>query len=192
MTNRIVSVLVLALTFLLTFTASAFAAGAGVPDESLVDLAKPVFQAVMSGNYVLAAAAALVLVVAAVARRAPASWTWVRADWGRALLVFLGSFGGAAATALTASAAVTWAVAYMSVKVAFAAAGGYSLLKPLIKALEVRAPAWLAPLFKVLGWVFNGIGTSPVVKAEAAGDAAVKADPPTGVEGVVGEPTDVP
>ncbi len=196
--KRLLSLLPMVLVFIFSFAGTALAAGAVAPaDGSLLDLAKPVLDAVMHGQWFLAAAGALVLTAALAKRQLAPHVPWLRTDWGAALLVVVGSFGGAVFTALVAAgpgAVMSSALAYTAIKVALAAAGGYSLLKPLIKLAQAQAPAWLQPVLAVLAWVFeSGIGTSPdVAAAEAAGDVAVKAKPPTGAAGIVGKPRDIP
>jgi hypothetical protein len=179
---------------LLAFAGTASAAGAAAPEDgNILDLAKPVFDAVMAGNYWLGAAAALVLLVAAT-RRYGAKWFpralgWVNSSWGTPVAVLLASFGGAMATALAAGSGPSLAMVKVAFGIAITAAGGYKLVKelavPLLTKLRDKLPAWARPLVDVLLWAFQ---RDPVAKAEAAGDAAVADKPSTGIAGVVGEP----
>lgn len=187
----------LAILAFLSFTTAVFAGGAVTPeDSSLLDLAKPVYDAVMGGQYWLAASFALVLVVAAFKRYAPGrAGEWARTDLGGSLLVLLASFGGALATGLLAvgTNAMTLALAFTALKVAFGAAGGYALIKkilvPILRRVAEKVPAWMKPIFTVALWAFES--HTPVAVAEKAGDEAVKNNPAEGANGVVGEPTDI-
>jgi len=199
MRDRIFTTVLVALVGVLSFGASAWAAGAATPDDgSLLDLARPVFDAVMHGQGWLAAALALVLVVAATRRYAP-KWfpnrmSWLTTDAGSTLATFLLSLGGAFATAFAAGAGPSIAVAKMSLGVALGAAGGYQALKhliaPLLRALRDKLPPFARPVLDMILWVFDK--PSRAADAEAAGDAAVKAKPGTGIAGVTGAPKDWP
>lgn len=165
--------------------------------DTLLDSARPVLDAVMSGHYVYAAALALVVLVAAL-RKHGADWSpkylsWTRTDWGSPLLVLLASFAGALATALAAGAAPSLAIMSTALGVAVTAAGGFKMAKelvaPLLRAVRSRLPAKLQPLVSLLLWVFDK--PDRAAEAKAAGDAAVKASPPTGAAGVVGAPREV-
>lgn len=192
--NQLVTALLSLLVLLLMFGVAAAGVGAVAPDESLIALAKPVIDALLSGNPGLAAALALVLAAAVARRYGSKRFPFLATDAGGALLVLVGSFGGAAATALTGGAAVSLGLAWKALLVAFAASGGYATVKrllvtPLLRPLYEKAPAWLKPVLALVLWVFDQ--PDPVSKAEAAGNAAVAAKPPTGAAGVVGEPRDV-
>jgi hypothetical protein len=179
------------LAFIGTATAQA---AAGVGDASLLDLARPVYDAIMAGNYTAAAAFALVLIVALVKRHAAPRVAFLRSDLGAALLVLALSFGGALGTAALAGGAVGVALFTGAAKVAFYAAGGFALAKkllaPLLERLAARAPAWLSPLFAVVLWIFDR--PSAVEKAEAAGAKALDANPPKGADAVTGSPDALP
>lgn len=159
-----------------------------VAEPGLLDLAKPILEAVRSGQGFAAAALALVFAVAAVRRYASPRFPWLASDVGGTLLNLLASLGGALATALAAGTAPSLGLLASALGVAFAAAGGYSaakrLLAPLLEKLKSKAPAWAAPIFDLALWVFAK--PSAVAKAEAAGAAAVEAHPPGGLEGIAG------
>lgn len=129
----------------------------------LIDLAKPVLDAVLGGNYMYAAALALVLGVALLRRFGGAKYPILASKKAAPFMVLAGSFGAALATSLSAGAGVSLVMAWGAIKVAVAAAGGYALLKPIL----ARVP-YLGALF------------STRVRAKAAGRAAVKADPSDG------------
>jgi hypothetical protein len=191
MKQRIVSIAALVAVSLVAFTATAFAAGVAAPsDGSWLDLARPVVDAVMSGNYLAASALALVLVVAAARKYGASRWAFLGTDAGGSLLVLLGAFGGAVASAALGGASWSLDLLWTALKVAAGAAGGYSLIKRLLLPLVEKLPPWLSwvayPLQLVL-WVFESRGKA----ATAAGERALRAKPSTGIEGVTGKPRDL-
>lgn len=198
--RKIISVVAMAVAWLVVFTGTAFAAQAtGVPDAGeLIELAKPVYQAIMSGQYWSAAALALVVVCGAIRAYLAPRVPFFRTDAGGTLLLLLASFGGAVATLLAAAGltAPTWQLCVAAFGVAASAAGGYTMVKrlalPVLAWLERLSPPWLKPLFQLVPWLFDVItGAGAVRKAEDAGAAAVAAKPSTGAAGVVGTPRDV-
>ena len=191
--KKIYTTMALTAITLVSFTAAALAAGAVVPaDGSLIDLFKPIYEAMMGRHWWLGGSLTLVFCVAVFKKCAPAKWQeWSNGDVGGAVLVLVGSFGGALATGLLAigTDAVTLALAWTALKVALGAAGGYSLIKKLLGPIAAKAPLWMQPVLNVLLWMFN---SSPaIVKAEEAGKAAVAAAPGAGVVVIVGEFTEI-
>lgn len=184
---------------LVGFTASAHAAEAVVDDGNLVELARPVFDEIMKGNYVAASALTLVLLVALVKRYAPGKFgQFVHSDVGGALTTLLMSFGGALATATMGGAAWSWGMFWAAGGIALTAAGGYSLIKklivePLLRPLMSKLPAWARPILAMVMWVFDKPTTSAqaIKAAEVAGDVAVITNPATGADGVTGEAKDL-
>lgn len=177
-----------------TFTATASAASAVSPDDgSLLDLAKPVLDAIMHGQWAFAAALALILAVTLTKRYLGDKIPWLHSDAGGAVLALLGAFGGALATSLAAGAAPTWIMAWMAVKVAVGAAGAYSMIRkllvPWIAKLRDKLPGALRPVLDLVLWVFDK--QDPIARAERAGDAAVKAKPASGAAGVTGKPDEL-
>lgn len=184
--------------FLFTFSATAFAAGEVTPtDGSLVDLARPIFDQVMAGHWIAASALALVFVVAVAKRYAPGkAGEFLHTDAGGSLATLLMSFGSALGLATVGGAPWTWGMLVTAMTVAFAAAGGYALIKklivePLTKSAwyNTKAPLWLKSALSIVLWMFDRRVAE--TKAVAAGQAAVEANPPTGVSGVVGDPTEI-
>ncbi len=175
------------------FTATSVAATAVAPDGDLLGLLKPIYDAVMSGNKWAAAALALVAVVALLRKYVAPRWAFLMGDAGGSLLALLASFGGASATALLAGAGMSWALLWMSVKVALTAAGGYTLIKRLIVGplmpLINKLPAWARIPLQAALWMFGN--PNAIKEAEAAGAAAVAANPSAGTNGITGTPTDV-
>lgn len=198
-TRNILAMLSVVGLMLISFVATAFAAGAATPDDgSLLDLARPVFDEIMKGHYIAAAAFSLVLAVALFKRYAPGKLgAFAHSDAGGALTTLLMSFGGAVATATMGGATWHWSMLWMSATVAFAAAGGYTMLKILIVEplrasawYKNKAPAWFKAALQVVFWVFDKREPAADAAADAtkAGDDAVAANPPGGAESVVGKP----
>lgn len=194
------SALIVSLAFigLLSFAGFALAAGAAAPsttDGSLLDLAKPVYDAFMGGHYAYGAALLVVLMVALAKKYLGDKIPWLHSDAGGSLLALLAAMSAAVAAGLaTPGASITLALLKSSLLVGIGAAGGYAMLKnliiePLLKPLAAKAPAWMQPLFQLIFWIFDK--PSPTETANAAGDAAVIATPGSGVDGVIGASTDV-
>lgn len=169
------------------FMVSAQAAQSMSPDDgSILDLAKPVFDELMKGHFVASAALALILCVALVKRYAPGKvGDFVHSDAGGSLTSLLMAFGGALATATIGGAPWTWAMLWTAATVAVTASGGYVLLKklvvePILKPLSTKTPAWMAPAWGLIFWIFDK-RIAAAEAAQKAGDAAVVANPPTGV-----------
>lgn len=185
------SFLVAMVVCLFSFTGTSLAFAQASPDNgNILDLAKPVLDAVMGGRFAYAASLALVLLVALGRRYGVSRWKFLATDAGGSLLVLLGAFGGALATALAAGAGMSWGLLWAAVGVAVSASGGYTLVKrlvvdPLLRPLASKAPKWAQPLFKLLLWIFDN---QSVAKAEAAGEAAVEAKPSAGLP----TPNDLP
>lgn len=203
-----VAVLVALAAFFGALTATAFAsssimsvaAGSGsaadVPgptDPPILDLIRPIYDAVVHGQYWLGAAAGLVLAVALTRRYLGPKFPILHSDAGGALLTLAASFGAAVATALAAGGAVmSLHLAWIALLVAISAAGGYSLLNKLLRPLEDLAPAWMQPVFRIITWIFDKpSAATEEAEAAAAGDAAVAARPSTGIAGIAGKPRDV-
>lgn len=193
MTSKIFAALAAVFALLVCFAGSAFATGQATPEDgSLLDLARPVYDAVMHGQWWLAAAGALVLVAAAARKYLAPRYPWASGPAGSALIVLVGSLGGAAVTALVAmgpGAVMSWALAWTALKVAIAAAGGYGLAKalvvdPLLKPWASKAPGWLQAPLKALIWAFDHIPVGdkeeprkPVEDHRDAPTAAYERDP---------------
>lgn len=181
------------------FVVSANATSTVSPDDgSLLDLARPIFDEIMKGHYIAAAALGLIFSVALIKRYAPGKFgAFVHSDAGGSLTTLLMSFGGALATATMGGAAWTWGMLPAAGKVAFFAAGGYVLLKklivePLLKPLSMKTPAWMMPMWGLLFFVFDKkvSEADALAGAKAAGDTAVLANPATGT-GVLPEAKDI-
>ncbi|MGN6108547.1 MAG: hypothetical protein ACTHU0_25805 [Kofleriaceae bacterium] len=188
------------LALIVAFAGTAVAAGAISPEDgSLLDYAKPVLDAIVGGQWWLAASLAIVLIAPAVYRYLPDSLggKHARSPIGKIAIVFLMAFGGGLANGVVAngaSGAMTSAIALAALKIALAAVGGYSVIYKIVTEFvatawyEEHAPTWLkTAVSTLLGW----ITADPVAKAEAAGKKAVAVNPPTGANGVAGTPTDL-
>ncbi len=185
--RKITTATLFAILAYFSFIGVALAQGAVIPEDgSILDLAKPVYEAILGGQYWLGAMLGLILATTAAKRYLPGkAGEWVNGDYGQPLTVVAIAFGGAAAATLVAmgpGAVLTGTLAWASLKIAASAAGGYALLKtllvPFLLKLEPKAPAWLKWIFPMLLWAFS----KPTAKAAAAkaGDAAVAAKPATG------------
>lgn len=194
MTKKVLAIASLVGLMLVGMVATTFAAGSTLPeDTSLLDLARPVYDQIMAHNYLAAAALALVFMVALVKRYAPGKLgAIVHSDAGGAATTFLMSLGGAVATATIGGATWHWSMLSTAGLVAFAAAGGYTLIKKLIieplrssSWYQNKAPALLKTVLGLVFWMFDK--PDAVADAEATGDAAVEAKPATGAAGVIGD-----
>lgn len=132
-------------------------------DQALQQQISEVLRELVAGHYAYAAALLLVLSVALVRRYATDRVAWLRTDQGGAALVLLGAFGGAIVAAASGTRDVTWALAQDAAIVAFAASGGYSLIKrlvitPYVAPLAQRPDAWGA-VAKLIVWIFDTKGS---------------------------------
>jgi hypothetical protein len=189
-TPMIKSISFAAFAGLTTFTATAAASNAVDESGSILDIAKPIYTAIMGGSYTLAAALALVLVCALLKRYGAKYLPALHSDIGGVALTLTTSFGGAIATALTGGGVVSVALLVTSLKIALTAAGGYAMLKklivmPLLKPLAAKSPAWAQPIFAIVFWAFDK--PDALADAQSAGNAAVAAKPGQGLATVVGE-----
>lgn len=175
------------LLFLAAMTGTAFAADAVNPDAaSWLELAKPVFDAVMHGQWWAAAAAAVILAAAGARKLMPSSWkTGVKGDIIGVATAFVFAFAGAILNAALAVgfSGMSAALAIVALKIGFAAVGGFTVLHKVTGWLagtewfQSKAPAWLKLALMYVTGVF---GSDAVKKAEQAGEAAVAAKPPQG------------
>lgn len=197
MKKALTALSIFALAFL-SFGATAAAQSAVTPDDgSLLDLARPVFDAVVHGNWWLAAALGVVFLTAAAKKYLPDAYggRLVRSELGAMATAFVLAFGGALATTFAApGAAMTMAVLTAALKVGFFGVGGWMILHRIAQAL-VKTKFWNermpAPVKAAVAFVLRLIGSSAISKAEAAGQKAVEANPPTGAANPAGEPTKI-
>lgn len=167
--------------FLLGFTTGADAARLAEEETVLPDLVGPVLDAFATGQPVVAAMLALVLIAALASRYGAKKWPWLAGSTGKASLVMLGAFGASGAAALMGGGSLSLALLGTAVMVAVQAAGGYSLVKSLVidplRPLVAKGPVWLQFGFSMLSWMFNKpVKPDPgitLAKAEKAGDEAV-------------------
>lgn len=194
------SLIVLCFLGLLSFTAVAHAATAvtGGDDVSILDLARPIFEAFSSGQYALMGMLIVLLVVATLKKYFGDAIPFLHTNAGGSLLVLVGSTATAGVAALVAPGATfSLHLLWMAVLVGVSAAGAYTLLKnlvvdPFLKPLQARVPAWAQPILGLVLWIFDHAGHDDVVVvAEKAGADAVVASPAQGVVGVVGAPTEL-
>lgn len=180
----------------LSFGATAAAQNAVLPEDgALLDLARPVWDAIVHGNYFLAAALGVIFLTAAAKKHLPDAWggRLVRSELGGMATAFVLAFAGALANTWAApGAAMTMAVLLAALKIGAFAVGGWMILHKVALVLvgtkfwQDKMPASVKALVAI---ILKLIGSSAIKKAEAAGQKAVDANPPTGLTGVVGEPT---
>lgn len=191
--RKIWTVLTLVALMLVSYVGTAFALAAAdpAPDPSLYELARPVIESILAGRWLEGCALSLVLAAALATRYGgglPKVGPFLQTGAGKALIVLVGSFGGALVS-LGFGAAPSLALAWQALKAAFLAAGGYSMAKsllvPLLEKLALKAPAKLRFLFDLVLWVFGR--STAIAEAEKAGADAVVAKPSTGIDGVVGK-----
>lgn len=174
---------------------AAAATSLAVPDDaSVLDLLRPVYEALTGGQY---AYGTLLLIVAAVAltkRFVPIDW--LHTDAGGSVLVAIGTTAAAlAASVATPGAHVTLAGLSSAFKAGLLAAGGYVFIKSvIITPLMPRLPSWLQKVLTPILWVFDGtMKPAEVALKESidAGNKAIVIKPPQGVVSIVGEAKDV-
>lgn len=177
--------ILLILIFIGAFTGTAVAADAAAAyDPSLSETAKAIFDAVMKGQWWVAASYGVILSVIGVRKLMPAAWKeGVRGDVVGTAAVFVLAFAGAVATVMLApGATMTGAVALTALKIGVTAIGGYTVLHKIVGWMTAwgKLPAWAMSALRLVAMM---IGSNAIKKAEAAGTAAVIANPPTGVAG---------
>lgn len=175
----------LILIFLAAFTGTALAADAiAATDPSYSELAKAIFDAVMHSQWWAAAATGVVLACALARKYMPAGWkTGTKGDIIGIATTFLMAFAGSLGMVLAApGAAMTGGVALTALKIGAAAIGGYTIIHKVVGWLTAwgKLPPWLMMVLAVLGKL---VGSDAAQKAQAAGDAAIAADPPKGMAG---------
>ena len=199
--NRLPLVLVLVFTGLFAFGATAFAADqVASSSSSILDLAKPVYEAFSGGHYAYAGALLVVLIVALTKRYLGDRVKWLHSDAGGSAMALVAAMATAFAAGLAAPGAhLTWGLTKTALLVGIGAAGGFAVLKnlvvePLLQPLQKKFP-WMQPVLSLVLWIFDHGPMAAQVQAEtkavAAGAAAVAAKPAQGVAGVVGTPVEL-
>lgn len=189
----------LAIIALLGFRTFTFAAdAAGVPsDASLLDLARPVFDAFSGGHYAYAGALLVILLVAIAKRYLAPKVKFLNTDAGGAVMALALAMATAMAAGLAAPGAViTSALLKSSALIGVGAAGGYTVIKdlliePLLRPLIGKLPIWAQPIGGIVLWVFEGNSNAAaeLAAADKAGADAVTADPAKGVAAVLSKAT---
>ncbi len=104
-------------------------------DLDVIAVAKQIFDAVVSGQWALVAALALVAVVFVLRKFVSTKVPFFASDAGGVVLAFFGSLGGGLATAFAAGEAFSLQLLLKVAQVAFLAMGGYAALKKLVAPL---------------------------------------------------------
>lgn len=163
------------------------AAAQPVPGETdaLGDLLRQLFESFSKGQTALAGVLALILAVRLVREYVAPKVPWLRSDVGGASSLLLLAFAGSLASALVAGSALSWPLAWGALKLAVAAAGGYTLVRRLLLPLleKIPMPAWLKSVLNAALYMFGKPGESALAAAAQAGDDAVAASPPAGTGG---------
>lgn len=168
------------LIFLGCFTGTALAASAA-GDPAVSDAIQSVLNAIVHGQWWPALCAAVVLLCTLEIKYAPESWkSGAKGRLVGTTIAFAASFATTLGAALVApGAAMTSATAMTALKVGVGAIGGYTALSALLDwLLTFNLPAWAKAALNMVNVV---IGRGAVKKAEAAGAAAVAANPAPGM-----------
>lgn len=165
------------------FTGTAFAADVAT-DPNTSEVLRQIFDAVVHGQWWLAASAAVVGLCALARKYMPESWkTGVKGDVVGIATTFAIAVAGAVSTTLAApGVAMSIAVLATAAKIGIVAIGGWNILHKVIGWLAgwSKLPAWVKPILSIIA---SFIGSSAVKKAEEAGNAAVAANPAPGMVG---------
>lgn len=174
---------------------AAAATSLAVPDEaSVLDLLRPVYDALTGGQYTYGTLLLIVAAVALTKRFVPLPW--LHTDTGGSVLVAIGT----TAAALAVSAAIpgtqlSIGAVSAAFKAGIMAAGGYVFIKNvIITPLLPRLPAWLQKILTPILWVFDGSmkpGEVALKEAVAEGNKAILIKPSQGVVSIVGDAKDV-
>jgi len=171
---------------LAAFTGTAVAASVAT-DPSTGDIFKQIFDAVVHGQWWVAASAGVLGACALERRYAPDSWkTGARGEIIGLAAAFTAAFAGAVGTTLMAPGAhMSSTVALAAVKIGVAAVGGYTILSRVLAALASwsKTPAWAKPIMNLIATIIGSktAAAEKIANAEAAGNAAVAASPPRGM-----------
>lgn len=162
LTPSLVAVTLAALS-LVVFGSISHAANAAVGEQGTwLDLARPLYDAFVGGHYAFAAAGLVVVLVAAARRYGGQVYPWFHTDAGGAALALVGAAASALVAGLAApGAAVNLTLLWSALGVGVAAAGGFAIVKhllvePWLRPLHDRCPAWLRPVFRTVLWIFDG------------------------------------
>ncbi len=169
------------LVFLAAFTGTAFAADV-VTDPDTSEVLRQIFDAVVHGQWWVAASAVVIGLCGLARKYMPESWkTGAKGDVVGIATTFGIATAGAVITTLAApGAAMSIAVIATAAKIGAVAIGGWNVLHKVIGWLVAwdKMPAWAK---SILGLVASLIGSSAVKKAEEAGSTAVAANPAPGM-----------
>lgn len=169
------------LLVLFAFTGTALAADvASDPDTS--EVLRQIFDAVVHGQWWVAASGAVIGLCGLARKYMPESWkSGAKGDVVGIATTFGIAAAGAVITTLAApGAAMSFAVVTAAAKVGALAIGGWNILHKVIGWLVAwdKLPGWAK---SILALVASFIGSSAVKKAEEAGAAAVAANPAPGM-----------
>lgn len=155
--------------------------------EELLELLKPTYEAIASGNWALGASLGLIVAVTLVRKYGSRHFPkWASRPAGF-VLNYLLALGGTLSTAYSAGAPVDAGSLWLAAKVAAGGSVIYEVMRELLLPLaEKFLPKKLQWLLKPLKAIFDNASIKE--RAKAAGDKAVAENPPGGLEAVTGEP----
>lgn len=199
---RLMNPLSLLFLALFGFAFTAHAATVVVADDaSILDWARPVYEAFAAHQWSLTGALLVVFLAAVVKRYLGDKIAFLHTNAGGSLLALVMATATAVSAGLvTPGASITLGLLKTALLVGVTAAGGYAVLKnllvdPVLKPLVAKLPMWAQTLANLVLFAFDHgtSGTPPAVAtAEKAGEAAVEKAPSTGVGGVISAPSDLP
>lgn len=170
------------LLVLACFTGTALAAGVATADPDTSEVLRQIFDAVVHGQWWIAASAAVIGLCGLARKYMPESWkAGAKGDVVGIVTTFGIATAGAVITTLAApGAAMSFAVIATAAKIGAVAIGGWNILHKVIGWLVAwnKLPGWAKSILNI---VASFIGSSAVKKAEEAGDKAVAANPPPGM-----------
>ncbi len=175
----------LILIFLGAFTSTALAQSvAASPDTAT--LLQQIFDSIAHGQGWAGAATGVVLACALARKYMPAAWTeGTKGDIVGTATAFVMAFAGSiAAHAIAPGATMTMAVFATAAKIGVAANGGYTIIHKVASWLVAwgKLPPWATSVLSLVT-ALAGSNAVTLAKADAAGAAAVAADPPKGMAG---------
>lgn len=170
------------LIFLGVTTGTALAATAVPTGGSMSDYVQIALQAIAHGQWWAVGSLAVVMLCAAAKKYLPEKYTTGTTGdiVGTALAFFMGAGVAMATSALTPGFVFAISTLGLAAKVGLGAVGLYNVLHKALGWLAAwkAMPSWLQPILSLIGSL---VGSDAIAKAQAAGDAAVKDKPATGI-----------
>jgi hypothetical protein len=137
-----------------------------ITPETLQGLAELAIGAAKTGNWALLLSLALGIVVFLVRKFVGPKVPFLQTQLGGALLTLVGSFGAAITETLAKGTGFGWETALAALKVAFTAAGGWTLIKHLLTAFKPVDPVAIKNEAVAAG--VKAVGEAKVISLEEA------------------------